>query len=435
MSPGASEAASRRPSLWHGQAHMPSVQRGRRVIERGEGAYVWDVSGHRVLDLPGSLWYCAVGHGRPEIGAAVAAQMSRIEAYSNFQEYATPPALELADRLAAMAPISGVKVFFGSGGSDAVEIAAKLSRRYWDVEGRPEKRVIVSRERCYHGLHGFGTSLTGLTPNRVGYGDLMPDTALVPHDDWRGLERLVAALGADRVAAFFCEPVIGTGGVIHPRPDYLANVQRICRENDILFVVDEVITGFGRTGELFASTRFGLDPDVVLFAKGVTSGYLPLGGVMVSDRVAAPFWEAGSELVFRHGLTYQSHATACAAALANLDILEREDLVARVKELEGSLERALRPLEDHPAVVEVRAGIGLLAGIQLRDGGMLGDVVDRCWENGVLTRAIADGDTLHVSPPFVITAEEIRRAAEVIAEAIQHATDRIGDRLLIGETG
>jgi putrescine aminotransferase len=412
---------------------MPSVIGAQRVMERGDGAYVWDESGHRVLDLPASLWYCVVGHGRPEIPAAVTAQMSRLEAYSNFQEYATRPALELAERVSALAPVSGGKVFFGNGGSDAVEIASKLARRYWDVEGRPQKRMLLSRERCYHGLHGFGTSLAGLVPHRVGYGDLMPEVALVAHDDWHALERVVNELGADRVAAFFCEPIIGTGGVIHPSGDYLANVQRICRDNDILFVVDEVITGFGRTGELFASERFGLQPDMLLFAKGVTSGYLPLGGVVVADRVAAPFWDAGSSVLFRHGLTYQSHATVCAAALANLDILEREDLVARVKGLERILEDALRTFEDHAAVVEVRAGIGLLAGVQLRDSELLSDVVDRCWQNGVLTRGIGDGDTLHFSPPFVITEEEILRAAEIVAEAVQAASEHASDRLLAGE--
>jgi adenosylmethionine-8-amino-7-oxononanoate aminotransferase len=333
-----------------------------------------------------------------------------------------------------MAPVPGAKVFLTSGGSDAVDLACKLARRYFEVDGRPDKRVIVSRERCYHGLHGFGTSITGLAPNRAGYGALMPDVATVPHDDWRAFEDLVSDLGAGRVAAFFCEPVIGTGGVIHPAEGYLENVQRICRENDILFVVDEVITGFGRTGELFSSTRFGLDPDVLLFAKGVTSGYLPVGGAMVSEGVAAPFWDGDDAPAFRHGLTYQAHATGCAAALANLDILERDDLVARVRALEGPLDEALRPLEEHPAVVEVRSGIGLLAGVQLRDAALVSDVVDRCWERGILTRPIGDGDTLHVSPPFVITEEEIRRVGETFAETIAEAHERAGDRHLVGRT-
>jgi len=435
MAPRSTPASRPAPALWHGQAHMPSVIGAQRVIERGEGAYVWDETGHRVLDLPASLWYCAVGHGRSEIVGAVTAQMSRLETYSNFQQYATRPALELAERLAELAPVSGVRVFLANAGSDAVEIACKLARRYWEIEGRPEKQVIVSRDRCYHGLHGFGTSVAGLAFNRGGYGALMPEVALVPHDDWRALERLVAELGADRVAAFLCEPIIGTGGVIHPSGDYLARVQRVCSENDILLVVDEVITGFGRTGELFASTRFGLEPDMLLFAKGVTSGYLPLGGVMVSDRVAAPFWDEDSSLVFRHGLTYQGHAAACAAGLANLDILEREELVPRVRRLERTLEDALRPLEEHPAVVEVRTGIGLLAGVQLRDAELINAILARCWQDGVLTRAIGDGDTLHVSPPFVITEEEIAGVGDVLAEAVEAASKQLGERVLAGKDG
>lgn len=435
MAPRSTPASHPAPALWHGQAHMPSVIGAQRVIERGEGAYIWDETGHRVLDLPASLWYCAVGHGRSEIVGAVTAQMSRLETYSNFQQYATRPALELAERLADLAPVSGVRIFLGNAGSDAVEIACKLARRYWEIEGRPEKQVIVSRDRCYHGLHGFGTSVAGLAFNRVGYGALMPEVALVTHDDWRALERLVAELGADRVAAFLCEPIIGTGGVIHPKGDYLARVQRVCSENDILLVADEVITGFGRTGELFASTRFGLEPDMLLFAKGVTSGYLPLGGVMVSDRVAAPFWDEDSSLVFRHGLTYQGHAAACAAGLANLDILEREELVPRVRRLERTLEDALRPLEEHPAVVEVRTGIGLLAGVQLRDAELINAILARCWQDGVLTRAIGDGDTLHVSPPFVITEEEIAAVGDVLAEAVEAASKQLGERVLAGNDG
>jgi adenosylmethionine-8-amino-7-oxononanoate aminotransferase len=405
-------------SLWHGMAHMPSVKRSERSIVRGEGAYVWDESGHRALDLPAGLWYCNVGHGRREIAAAVAKQMATLASYSTFQQYATPPAIELAARLAELAPIDGAKVFFTSGGSDAVELACKLVRRYWTAVGRPEKRVIVTRERCYHGLHGFGTSIAGLPANRAGYGPLLDDVTCVPHDDWRALERLLADGGAERVAAFVCEPIIGTGGVLPPAPGYLAAVQRLCREHDVLLVVDEVITGFGRTGELFATTRFRLDPDVLLFAKGITSGYQPLGGALVGARVAEPFWADGSELVLRHGLTYQGHASACAAGLANLAIIEREDLVARARALEAVLAEALKPLVALAAVREVRAGVGLLAGVVMRDVATAAAVAERCWERGVLTRQIADGDVLHVSPPFVIEESQLRWAAEELGAAI-----------------
>jgi putrescine aminotransferase len=411
----------RRAALWHGMAHMPTVSQAPTVIVEGQGAHVTTQTGERLLDLPASLWYCNVGHGRVEIAEAVAEQMGRIEAYSNFQTFATPPAIELAEQLADLAPVPEGRVFFGSGGSDAVEIAAKLSRRYWDALGHHDKRAIVSRARSYHGLHGFGTSLAGLDQNRNGYGELMPDVHRVAHDDWRDLEQLVERLGPGRIAAFFCEPVIGTGGVIPPVGDYLAQVQRICNENDILFIVDEVITGFGRTGKMFASERFGITPDMLLFAKGVTSGYMPLGGVLVCGRVAEPFWAEDSELVFRHGLTYQAHASVCAAAMTNLSILAQEDLVDRAAALEQPLDQALRSLEGHDAVLEVRSGVGLLGAVRLVDAATAAKVIAYCLDHGVITRAIGDGETLHVSPPFVIEEAEIYRAVEVMADALDRA--------------
>ena len=308
---------------------MPSVKRGEIVVARGEGAYLWDEDGNRYLDTPAGLWYCNVGHGRKEIADAVARQLSTLETYHTFQQFANRPALDLAARVAELAPIPNAKVFLTSGGSDAIDAAAKLARRYWSALGRPSKRTIVTRERAYHGLHAFGTSIIGLDINREGFGDLVPETARVPTNDAAALGTLINEFGADSVAAFFAEPIVGTGGVIHPAPGYFDEVQRICREHDVLFVADEVITGFGRTGELFATQRFGLEPDLMIMAKGITSGYLPLGGVVVDERIWTPFWEDESELVFRHGLTYAGHASVCAAAMANLDILEREELVAR----------------------------------------------------------------------------------------------------------
>jgi adenosylmethionine-8-amino-7-oxononanoate aminotransferase len=404
---------------------MPSVKGAERVIVRGDGVYLWDADGHRVLDLPASLWYCHVGHGRKEIATAVEQQLSTLAAYSNFQQYATLPALELATRLAAAAPMRGAKVFFTSGGSDAVDLAAKLVRRYWTALGKPEKRVIVSRERCYHGLHGFGTSLAGLPVNSDGYGPLIGDAVRVPHDDSNALEELFSLEG-DRVAAVFCEPVIGTGGVLHPTPGYLENVQRLCRVHDVLFVVDEVITGFGRMGTTFASDRFRLDPDLLLFAKGVTSGYQPLGGAIIGERVSEPFWADDSDLVFRHGLTYQAHASACAAALANLDIIEREDLIARAAALEPILDRALRRLEPEPEVREIRSGLGLLGGVVLRDASTATAVVERCWSHGLLTRQIGDGDVLHVCPPLIVTEDQLIWAVEQIARAIEDVRSHHG---------
>ncbi|MBS1868599.1 MAG: aspartate aminotransferase family protein [Actinobacteria bacterium] len=397
---------------------MPTVAASRRVIVRGEGAYLWDADGHRVLDLPASLWYCAVGHGRGEIADAAAAQMRELAAYSNFQRFATRPALELAELLADAAPLDDAKVFLTSGGSDAVDLAVKLARRYWSAVGRPGKRTIVTRERSYHGLHGFGTSIAGLDVYREGLDRLLPDVVQIPFDDWRAFERLLEDGGADDVAAILVEPVIGSGGVLHAPDDYLANLRRLCDEHDVLLVADEVITGFGRVGALFACERFGLRPDVLLFAKGVSSGYLPLGGALISAAVAAPFWEQDSTLVLRHGLTYQAHATACAAGLANLGVLEREGLVARALELESVLAAVLRPLDAHPLVEEVRVGAGLLAGIVVRDSGVAGRVCDVAWERGLVARQIGDGDVLHVSPPLTIEPEQLAAAAELLTASL-----------------
>ena len=252
------------------------------------------------------------------------------------------------------------------------------------------------------------------------YGRLVPEVEQVPWDDAEALAATIDRVGADRVAAFFAEPIIGAGGVMIPPDGYLERVQEICREREVLLVLDEVITGFGRTGEWFATGRFGLSPDLITVAKGITSGYIPLGGVIASARVAEPFWTEGTTNVFRHGFTYAGHATACAVALANLDVIEREDLVQRVRELEPVLTDALAPLGDHPAVAEVRSGVGLLGAVELADPSKLQAVIDAAYRRGVLVRGIR-GVALQVSPPFVITEDEIATTAQVFGDALDEA--------------
>ncbi|MBS1845629.1 MAG: aspartate aminotransferase family protein [Actinobacteria bacterium] len=396
---------------------MPRVRADECVIVKGEGAYVWDEQGNRMLDGPAGLWYCNVGHGRAELAQAAAAQMERIASYSNFQRMATRPAIDLAERLIEIAPIDDGKVFLGSGGSDMVDFAAKLARRTWQVRGRPQKLTLVTRKQAYHGLHGYGTSIAGLEPNRLGFGPLLEETARVPHSDAEALAALIAERGAETIAAFYCEPVMGTGGVILPPDGYLRRVEQICRENDILFIVDEVITGFGRVGTTFASERFDLTPDVLLTAKGITSGYQPLGAAVVSRELWEPFWAPDSELIFHHGITYSGHATACAVALANLDIIEREGLVARVAELEPLLEAALLPLESHELVKEVRTGVGLLGGVEPIEPALGDRIAAACIERGLLIRTITDG-TVQVSPPFVVTDDDIEFIGATLAEAL-----------------
>ena len=390
------------------------------VIESGRGSHVRSEAGDEYLDATAALWYCNVGHGRAEIGEAVLRQMSSIAAYSNFGDLSTRPTLDLADRLSSLAPMDEAKVFFTSGGSDSVDTAAKLVRRYWSARGEPDRRVIITRTKAYHGMHFAGTSLAGIDANRDGYGALDPDVATVQWDDAEALAACIDEIGAGRVAAFFCEPVIGAGGVHAPPDGYLQRAREVCGERGVLFVADEVITGYGRTGRMFASQ--GLDPDLVLTAKGLTSGYLPMGAVLVSGRVSAPFWNAPG-ILWRHGYTYSGHAAAAAAAMANLDILESENLVARVADSQLSLSAALSHLRTHEWIGEVRLGTGLLAAVQVDRDVLAGEpaVMNRLLaalrERGVLTRALVDG-ALQISPPFVITRDELRTLGSAIDDAL-----------------
>jgi len=403
-------------------ANMGAIrERATVTIVRGEGATVWDDEGNAYLDAIASLWYCNVGHGRQELADAGAKQLRQLESYQTYERYTSPAAEELARRVAALSPLDGAKVFFtAGGGGDAVDTAAKLARAYWDAVGKPGKHVIVSRQFAYHGSNAYGTALGGMAALVEPYGRLVPDVEQVPWNDADALAETIDRVGADRVAAFIAEPVVGAGGVLLPPDGYLEAVQRICQEREVLFIADEVITGFGRIGEWFGSQRLGIQPDLMTCAKGITSGYVPLGAVIASARVAEPFWTAGTEHVFRHGYTYSGHTTACAVALANIDLLERERLVERVRDLETVLEGALRPLESHPLVAEVRAGLGLLGAVELSDSAKVPQVVDEARARGVLLRALR-GVALQISPPFTITEDEIGTLARVIGESLDAA--------------
>jgi putrescine aminotransferase len=410
--------------FWHPFASMGAVEAsGELTIVRGEGAYVFDDRGRRLFDSSGALWFANVGHGRRELADAAAAQMRKVAAFSNYAELVTEPTAALATRVAAVAPTQGSKVFFTGGGGEAIETAAKLALRYWQEEGQPERQLLISRTNAYHGSNGIGTGLGGIAGNRAGYEHLLADWRVVEWDDPSALEGAIDEAGAGRVAAFFCEPIVGAGGVLIPPEGYLAEVEAICRRHDVLFVADEVVTGFGRVGEWFASTRFGLQPDLITCAKGLTSGYVPLGAVIASPRVAEPFFRPGAP-VWRHGYTYSGHATAAAVGLANLDILEREGLIARVRELEGPLADALVPLAQLPGIDTVRAGTGLLAAVTLsgerrgQDAGWAARVVLELLEHGVISRLLADG-SLQISPPFVATVEDFALLADAITKAVE----------------
>lgn len=409
-------------AFWHPFADMSAVDGHELIVESGDGAYVTAADGRRYLDASAGLWYCNVGHGRRELAEAAMKQMSAIAAFSNFGDLATRTTLELADRLAALSGMDSARVFFTSGGSDAVDTAVKFVRRYWALLGQPSRQTIVTRTRSYHGMHMAGTSLSGIAANRDGYGDLDPQVRNCAWDDPDDLERVIVESGPASIAAFFCEPIIGAGGVYAPPDGYIKRVRDICREHGVLFVADEVITGFGRAGAMFASLRWDIRPDLILAAKGLTSGYLPMGAVLFAGPVAELFWTTPG-LMWRHGYTYSGHATAAAVAMANLDIIEGEDLVGRVAENQLALGAALAPLAHHQFVVAVRAGVGLLGAVQL-DPDVLAEQPDlgvrllrAMRERGVITRMLADG-SVQVSPSFVVTRGDMALIASAIDEGL-----------------
>jgi putrescine---pyruvate transaminase len=331
--------------------------------------------------------------------------------------------MELADRLAALAPLPGSRVFLGSGGGDAIDTAAKLARAHFQHTGQSQRVHLITREHGYHGTHGYGTSLGGIEANVACWGPLDPAVSRVPHDSVEALEAEIARIGPERVAAFFCEPVIGAGGVRLPPEGYLEAVADVCERSGVLFVADCVISAFGRLGTWLGIDRWPVAPDLIVLAKGITGGTLPLGALIVAPHVAEPFFtgESGAPML-RHGQTYSGHPTCCAAALATLDIYEREDLIQRGRTLERPLEHALRPLEQHPLVGEVRAGLGLLGAVELSEEARAADpsAVSRltlaCREQGLLVRALATG--VAVSPPLTIREEQIAAIGEGISEGL-----------------
>jgi adenosylmethionine-8-amino-7-oxononanoate aminotransferase len=408
-------------SFWHPFAEMAKVQHAPFVVDRGEGIYVYDEEGRRYLDAAASLWYMNLGYGRDEIVDVMDAQLRKLPAFHAFIDYASRPPIDLANRISSVAPVPGSKVFFGSGGSDAVDTAAKMARRYFNVIGQPERTVFISREWAYHGMHPYGTSLGGMEPNRAGYGgDLVGDIVIVPYDDAEAVDKAIDHAGADRIAGVFVEPVVGAGGIRPVSPDYLTAVQTAVKAAGGLYISDEVITGFGRVGDWFAANRFGLEPDLITFAKGVTCGYAPLGGVIAAPSVAAPFFDTPG-LMFRHGYTYSGHSTACVAGLVVMDILEREGLLARAAELEEELYQALLPLEELPVVDHIRRGLGALACVQLvvgEDETLPYRAAAACRAAGVLTRAVGGGG-LQVSPPLVMNRDQTLEMADLFRAGLE----------------
>ncbi len=408
-------------SFWHPFAEMSKAQHNPFIVDRGEGIYVYDETGKRYLDAAASLWYMNVGYGRDEIVDAMAEQMRKLPVFHAFVDYGTRPPMELAAQIAAVSPDPNSKVFFGSGGSDAVDTAAKLARRYFSAIGQPERTVFIAREWAYHGMHSYGTALGGMEPNRIGYGgELVSDVVLVPYDDSEAVEKAIDHAGADRVAGIFVEAVIGAGGIRPVSPEYLSSVRETIRAAGALYISDEVITGFGRVGDWFAANLYDLEPDLITFAKGVTCGYAPLGGVVVAPHIAEPFFNTPG-LVFRHGYTYSGHTAACAAGLTVMDIIQREGLIQRAKDLEDEIYNALLPLEELEIVAKIRRGVGALAAIQLDVGDdetMPYRAAEVCRSAGVLTRAVGGGG-LQVSPPLIMTSDQVDEMASLFGAGLR----------------
>ena len=411
------------------------AEKGPRIITEAKGVHLWDSEGNKILDGMAGLWCVAVGYGREELVEAAATQMRQLPFYNTFFQTAHPPVLELAHAISQLAPAGMNHVFFTGSGSEGNDTMLRLVRHYWACKGQPQKKIIISRDNGYHGSTVAGASLGGMKFMHE-QGDLpIPGIAHIPQPYWFGeggdmspeafgiwaadqLEKKILELGEENVAAFIAEPIQGAGGVIIPPETYWPRIKEILAKYDILFVADEVICGFGRTGEWFGSQYYDLKPDLMTIAKGLTSGYVPMGGLIVSDKVFEVIEAHGD---FNHGFTYSGHPVAAAVGLENLRLLREEGIVQRVKaDTAPYLQKRLRELADHPLVGEVR-GVGMLGAIELvqdkatrkRFSGDVGvGMVCRghCFNNGLIMRAV--GDTMIIAPPLVINQAEVDELVE-----------------------
>ncbi|HEY7901652.1 MAG TPA: aminotransferase [Caulobacteraceae bacterium] len=416
---------------------------GSRVITRADGCLIYDGDGHALLDAMAGLWCVQVGYGRAELADAAREQMLELPYYNTFFRTAAPPTITLAAKIAEKLGAPFSHVFFNSSGSEAIDTLVRLTRYYWQVRGQPRRRIIISRTNGYHGSTIAGASLGGMKAMHDQGGPWVPDIEHIMQPYRFGeafgedeaafgeraadaLEERILEVGPENVAAFIGEPVQGAGGVIIPPAGYWKKIEAICRQYGILLASDEVICGFGRLGQWFGFQHFGITPDLVSMAKGLSSGYLPISAVGVAGHVVETLVEAGGDFV--HGYTYSGHPTCAAVALKNIEILEREGLVERTRTDAGPhLAAALRRLADHPLVGETRS-LGLIGAVEIvaekgtnrRFGGGPGKagplVRDACIERGLMIRAVRD--TLVMSPPLIVSHEEIDRIVAIIAEAL-----------------
>ena len=380
-------------------------------IVRGEGSLVFDSNGREYVDGMANLWLCQVGHGRTEIIDAVTAQMHQMEAYNTFAPFTNGPAARVAEMIAERSPHPDGRVFLGCSGSEAVDTALKIARQVQQRRGQEGRQVIVKRTNGYHGTNFGGTSAQGIAPNREGWGDLAPHFVEVPHDDLEAAASVFADQG-DRIAAVLTEPVQGAGGVFPPVDGYLEGLRRLCDDNGALLIFDEVICGFGRIGEWFGAQAFGVTPDLITFAKGVTSGYLPLSGVILSRHVCEELEEPG--FLLRTGYTYSGHQASCAAGIANLELMTSEGLDTRANHVGDRLQEGLRALEAD-GLIESWRGMGAVYAAALGRDSI--PVRNEILANGVIVRPI--GTCLAICPPLVITDDEVGRIIDATEAALR----------------
>lgn len=415
---------------------------GSRIITKAEGIYLWDNDGHKILDAMSGLWCVNVGYGQQSLVDAATRQMKELPFYNAFFQTATPPAIELAELLAEVSPPQFKHVFFAGSGSEGNDTVVRMVRRYWDILGQPERQVIISRKNGYHGSTMAGASLGGMSYMHAQGGLPIPNIVHIDQPYWQEhghgmdkaafgtlaaswLEAKILEVGPEKVAAFIGEPVQGAGGVIVPPETYWPEIQRICDKYNILLVSDEVICGFGRTGQWFGCETMGTRPDLMTIAKGVTSGYIPLGGVMVGDRMAKVLIDQGGD--FNHGYTYSGHPVACAVALANIKLIQQQKLVEHVRDDVGPyLAEHFAALRDHPLVGDTET-CGLMGAILLmkdkakrlpfdseREVGML--CRGHCFGNGLIMRAV--GDRMIIAPPLVMTRSQVDEMMALVRKCL-----------------
>ncbi len=402
------------PAFLHPFAKPAKDSAGFTTLVRGEGSTLWDRDGRAYIDAMASLWYCNAGHGNRRIIEATTAQLNRLATYNTFDPWTNEPAEHLAETIADVAPMDNPRVFFTCSGSEAVDTALKLSRLTHNLAGDTSRQLLVSREGGYHGTAYGGTSVQGIPANQAGFGELVPGVLTVPQNDIEAASRLFSERGS-QIAAIIAEPVQGAGGVHPPAPEYLSGLRKLCDQHGALLIFDEVICGWGRLGEWFGAQHYDVVPDLITFAKGVTSGYVPLGGVIVNRRVCDAL-ESDPAYVLRHGYTYSGHPTSCAAGVAALEVYRQDGLFERAGVIAKVLGEGLQALVDDGALLSHR-GVGGVWAAELNPGIDASEVRDKMLAEGVIARPLVNA--IAMCPPLVITDEELDRVIDALATALR----------------